>query len=351
VIAAGSTRVRLGLLRVIVFALVAASVTLTGAQQLGSDGPGWLELSRYLPFPMMLAPAVLALVLSPWLGRRWVVASAAAVLLFVTVAMGFVWHAAAPAQGSLRVMTYNTKAAQLLERSGGIAPIEREIAAHRPDIVVMQDANGIRHWRGYDPKGPLFGLAHVFAQREYAVASRWPLRDCAVVQVAAGAEPLSYARCSVDADGAAFTLVTVHFESPRLGLNAARREGADGIDAWQRNHETRLAQARALARDLAPGPLVLAGDLNAPDSSAVVGSLVALGLRDAFASAGRGYGYTYGHTLRPGFSFLRIDHILVSPDFAVRDSSVGGDDASDHRPVIADLAWRGARAPGAPPRP
>ena len=136
-----------------------------------------------------------------------------------------------------------------------------------------------------------------------------------------------------------------------MGLNAARHEGVDGIDAWQRNHETRLAQARALARDLAPGPLVLAGDLNAPDSSAVVRSLLALGLRDAFASAGRGYGYTYGHTLRPGFSFLRIDHILVSPDFAVRDSSVGGDDASDHRPVIADLAWRGVRAPAAPPRP
>ena len=293
---------------------------------------------------------MLALLLSFWLGRRWLVISATAVLLFATVAMGFVWNAQEQAAADLRIVTYNTKAAQLLERTGDIAPIEREIVGHRPDIVVMQDANGIRHWRGYNPNGPLFGLAHVFAQREYAVASRWPLRDCAVVQVAAGVEPLSYARCRVDADGAAFTLVTVHFESPRMGLNAARHEGVDGIDAWQRNHETRLAQARALARDLAPGPLIVAGDLNAPDSSAVVRTCSALGLRDAFASAGRGYGYTYGHTLRPRFSFLRIDHILVSPDFAVRDSSVGGDDASDHRPVIADLAWRGVRG-GALPRP
>jgi endonuclease/exonuclease/phosphatase family metal-dependent hydrolase len=343
--------VRLTLLRFVVFALVAASVALIGAQQLGSDGPWWLELSRYLPFPMMLAPAVLALVLSPSLGWRWLVASAAAVLLFVTVAMGLVWHAPEPAEGKLRVMTYNTKAAQLLERTGDIAALEREIVRHHADIVVMQDANGIRHWRGYDPKGPLFGLAHVFAQGEYAVASRWPLRDCAIAQVALAAEPLSYARCSVDAGGAAFTLITVHLESPRMGLNAARHEGVDGIDAWQRNHEARLAQARALARDVAPGPLVLAGDLNAPDASAVVRSLLALGLRDAFASAGRGYGYTYGHTLRPRFSFLRIDHILVSPEFEVRDSSVGGDDASDHRPVIADLAWRGARAPASAPRP
>jgi len=350
-VSAGSTGPGRALARWVVLALVVSSVALTAAQQLGDDGPWWLELSRYLPFPVTLAPAVFALLLSIWLGRRWVVASAAAVLLFVTVAMGLVWNAPEVSLGDLRVMTYNTKAAQLLERTGDIEPIEREIVAQRPDIVVMQDANGIRHRRGYDPNGPLFGLAHVFAQREYAVASRWPLRDCAVVQIAAGAEPLSYARCSVDADGAAFTLVTVHFESPRMGLNAARHEGADGIDAWRRNHETRLAQARALARELPPGPLIVAGDLNAPDSSAVVRSLLALGLRDAFASAGRGYGYTYGHTLRPGFSFLRIDHILVSADFAVRDSRVGSDDASDHRPVIAELGWRGLRAPAAPPRP
>jgi vancomycin resistance protein VanJ len=340
-------RARLSVLRLVVFVLVAASTLVTAAQQLGSDGPWWLELSRYLPFPVMAAPAALALLLSLWLGWRWIVASAAAVLLFVIVAMGFVWHAPGPAEGTLRVMTYNTKAAQLLERTGDIAALEREITGQHADIVVMQDANGIRHWRGYHPNSPLFGLAHVFAQREYAVASRWPLRDCAIVPVV-GAEPLSYARCSVAAGAATFTLISVHFESPRLGLNAARREGFDGVDAWQRNHETRLAQARALAREVAPGPLVLAGDLNAPDSSAVVRSLLSLGLRDAFASAGRGYGYTYGHTLRPAFSFLRIDHILISPEFDVHDSFVGDADGSDHRPVIADLAWRGAPAP---PRP
>ena len=145
------------LLRGVVSALVAASLAITAAQQLASDGPWWLELSRYLPFPLMLAPAVLALLLSLWLGRRWLVISATAVLLFATVAMGFVWNAQEQAPADLRIVTYNTKAAQLLERTGDIAPIEREIVGHRPDIVVMQDANGIRHWRGYDPNGPLFG--------------------------------------------------------------------------------------------------------------------------------------------------------------------------------------------------
>ena len=327
----------LRLLGLIVFVLVASSVLMTGAQQLGSDGPGWLELSRYLPFPITAAPALVALLLSLWLGRRWIAASAAALLLFVIVAMGWVWHVARPAEGSVRVMTYNTKADVLLERTGGIAALEREIVSHRADIVLMQDANGVRHWKGYDPAGPLFGLAHHFAEGQYAIASRWPLRDCATVRVEAAASPFSYVRCTVEAEGAAFTLITVHLESPRMGLVAARREGFDGIDLWQRNHEVRLAQARALAAAMAPGPLVLAGDLNAPDSSAVVRSLLSLGLRDAFASAGRGYGYTYGHTLRPAFSFLRIDHVLVSAEFDVVDAFAGGAAASDHRPVIADL--------------
>ena len=84
-------------------------------------------------------------------------------------------------------------------------------------------------------------------------------------------------------------------------------------------------------------PVILAGDLNADEHSPVVRSLLATGLRDAFGSAGLGYGYTYGHDLRPGFSFLRIDHVLVAGSIGVRDCRVGGRDGSEHRPVIADL--------------
>ena len=251
-------------------------------------------------------------------------------------------------------MTYNTKAAQLLERTGDIAPIEREIVAHRPDIVVMQDANGIRHWRGYDPKGPLFGLPYVFAQREYAVASRWPLRDCAVVQAPSptGVEPLSYARCSVDADGAAFTLVTVHFESPRMGLNAARREGVDGIDAWQRNHETRLAQARALARDLAPGPI----DRRAATSTRPTRRRWCRACsRSACATPSRApAAATATPTATPcgrGSRSCASTTSWSAPTSRCATAVVGSDDASDHRPVIADLALARRAAPAVPPRP
>ena len=61
------------------------------------------------------------------------------------------------------------------------------------------------------------------------------------------------------------------------------------------------------------------------------------GFRDAFSSAGWGYGFTHGHSLRPHFSTTRIDHILVSHELGVADCFVGGKEGSDHRPVIADL--------------
>jgi endonuclease/exonuclease/phosphatase (EEP) superfamily protein YafD len=341
-------------LRLVVALLLAPVLALTAAQQLHSDGPGWLELSRYLPPPLLVAPAVLALLPSLRLGGRWILASLATIALFATVGMGLAWPVdggSAEAPADLRVMTYNVKALQALERAGGLDALGREIARHRPDVVAMQDAGPLLHGRDPAHPGPMFGLPEVHREGQYVIASRWPLRDCAARQVGAGGDALEFMRCTVGVAGVDVVLVDAHLDSPRSGLDAARREGLDGIDVWDSNHEGRLAQARALAAALraGPRPLVLCGDLNAPDSSAVLQSLFAIGLRDAFARAGRGYGYTYGHTRRPGLSFLRIDHVLVSDDVEVVRAFAGGKDASDHRPVIADLRLQAARRLPRPP--
>jgi endonuclease/exonuclease/phosphatase family metal-dependent hydrolase len=173
------------------------------------------------------------------------------------------------------------------------------------------------------------------------VASRFALQGCTAAPIAPGGDSRQFLRCKVDVRGSALDLVTVHFQSPRDGLNAARREGLDGADDWTGNYVLRLAQSRGLARDLAGsrGPLVVAGDLNAPESSPVIQALLGIGLRDAFSIAGRGYGFTHGHSLRLRHDILRIDHILVSPEVEVLYSFVGQSDATDHRPLIADLRW------------
>jgi vancomycin resistance protein VanJ len=321
--------------------LIAALLLLTLAQQIGSVGPWWLEISRYLPYPALLAPALLALLLSCWLGWRWLIASALTLALVVTLAMGLAWGRPDGSGAPLRFMTYNVKAYRAVLRGGGFAALAHEVALQRPDIVVLQDNFGATRTQAAAmwPGGRAFGLPHVFVFEQYLIASRYPLRDCAPGRIDYRGQPHGYLRCVVDVNGVALNVVTAHFESPRSGLNAARHEGFDGAGDWQQNYEDRLGQARALAHDLRDSarPLIVAGDLNAPESSPVIRTLLGLGLRDAFSSAGRGHGYTYGHALRPGFSFLRIDHILVSPQLGVADCFAGNANASEHRPVIADL--------------
>jgi len=332
------------LLRVVVAVVIAATTLLIAAQQAVVSDNTWLELTRYLPYPLFLLPAIAALAVSFWLGRTWVVAGAANLVLLLTLGMGLQWNTGDAGAEHVRVMTYNIKLFNAVNQRDYVRALALEVARHDPDILVMQDADGLVAARSDPAKssGPVFGMPHVYAWGEFVVASRFALRDCRPGQIGPPGKGHRYVRCVVDARRTEVNLFTAHFQSPRAGLNAARREGLEGADDWQRNHQNRLAQARDLARDLAGSqrPLVVAGDLNAPESSPVLLTLLAVGLRDAFSSAGRGYGYTHGHSLRNGFDLLRIDHVLVSPDIGVTHCFVGQADASEHRPVIADLVLR-----------
>jgi vancomycin resistance protein VanJ len=336
--------------RIAVAAVIAAIVAFTAAEQVNAVGPWWLELLRYLPFPVVLVPALVALAVSFKLGLRWVLASAATVALVLTVTMGLSWHSHARAVGPddprFRVMTYNIKAYLAEHRAGGFDELAAEIASHDPDILVMQDANRALSApvRSAGSAQRLTALPNVFAADQYIVASRFELFGCRERTVGGPGQELVYVRCTVRLpNGALVQVATAHLGSPRSGLNAARREGLDGADEWQENSDHRLAQARALAADLASvdRPLIVAGDLNAIQASPVIRTMSAIGLRDAFATGGRGYGYTYGHGLKLGFSFLRIDHVLASPEIDVLGAVAGGSLASQHRPVIADLVMRG----------
>ncbi len=118
-----------------------------------------------------------------------------------------------------------------------------------------------------------------------------------------------------------------------------RRFWMRGVPAINSNVSRRLSDAESLAERVrqVQGPLIVAGDLNAPPQSLVSRRLLDTGLIDAFASSGRGYGYTFGHEELYGHSFVRIDRIFVSRHFVPVRTRVGGNTGSDHRPVVADL--------------
>lgn len=304
--------------------------------------PG-LVLINYVPFPAYLLPVVVALLASWALGWVWRVLAMACLAFTLTVLMGLAWGQPDEGHGRVRFMTYNVKAYLASKTPDGFAKLAQEINEHQPDILVLQDAQTLSSGQDGRERDPLSEVVsqrrEVFQHGQYVVASRWPLSDCRVGGIPIGGQPHGFVHCVVTAHGKRFNVVTAHFLSPRDGLNAARKEGMEGMGDWQQNMLARLQQTGMLAEHLRQmsGPIVLGGDLNAPEASAVVQTLLNTGLRDAFSSAGRGYGYTYGHALLRGLSFLRIDHVLVSHDIGVVRAFPGGAEASEHRPLIADL--------------
>jgi endonuclease/exonuclease/phosphatase family metal-dependent hydrolase len=308
--------------------------------------PVWLaELARFVPYYWMLVPGVLAAVLSMALPRWWLLLGVGNVFLLVTVTMGLQWNSPGDPDVTgthVRVLTYNVKAFQAIHRQGGFSAIEQEIRRQQPDIVALQDADGwvsARSETAPQVAPPMFGLPYVVAIGQYVVASRFPLSACVSGNIGFRAETHRYLRCEVRIGATQVQLVTVHFVSPRAALVATRKQLVHGLDAWRVNLADRLFQSRALLTDLShlPRPLILMGDFNAQEGSLVLETLKQAGLRDTFSKAGRGYGYTHGHSLDKGLDLLRIDHVLVSPEVHVVTSAVGGGEASEHNPVVADL--------------
>src|SRR5262249_4201604 len=81
-------------------------------------------------------------------------------------------------------------------------------------------------------------------------------------------------------------------------------------------------------------PTIVFGDMNATPNAAALGPLLAR-FTDAWTSSAEP-GLTYPAD-KPA---ERIDYVLVSRGFSVRAARVPETEASDHRPVVVDLALR-----------
>ena len=325
------------LARVAITLVAGGMVLLAAGYQIGPEAFWLVALAQYVPYPLFLVPSFAALGLSLTLGWRWRLSAFLGFLLALTSITGLEFNQTRVGPDQIRVMTYNVKDYITIRRENGLSDIASEVSRHDPDIVVLQDARRVAD----DPQTlrSMFAGRQTFAFGQYVVASRFPLRDCARREIPFREEPHTYVSCVVTANGMDFGLITAHFLTPRAGLTATRHNPLAGISEWKQNIADRLSQAGRMAEDLRslPRPTIVAGDLNAPDTSLVVRALLDEGLRDAFSVAGFGYGHTWGHSLRFRLSFLRIDHILVSPEFVVTSCFVGGALGSEHRPVIADL--------------
>jgi endonuclease/exonuclease/phosphatase (EEP) superfamily protein YafD len=315
------------------YTALVATIAVTMA--MGPERWWWAGVNMFLPQLLWAGPGLVVVPLALWRARRWAWLPAAAMLWVAGPLMGFTWSTTrtAPAGTSLRVMTYNV---QLWQRAN-VAAIISEIRNAAPDILCLQDARGAS--RGQ--VGPFLKGWYVESAGQYVIASKFPFVDSAVGDISYRGEGHTYLRARVDAGGKIITVVNAHFVTPRDALTVLRtdRFGRAAVQIIERNLSDRITQARAVAEDArhVAGPLIAAGDLNAPPPALASRALADVGLVDTFARSGRGYGYTFGHTLLVRQSFLRIDRILASEHFFLVRTTVGGAEGADHRPVIADM--------------
>ena len=296
----------------------------------------WLGgVTMFLPQILWAVPALVLVPLALWRARRWAWLPAFAVLWVAGPLMGLCWSTerAAPAGTTLRVMTYNV---QLWQRRN-VPTILNEILEADPDVLCLQDARGASSGR----VGAFFKGWHLASAGQYVIASKFPIVDTDVGDISYDGETHTYLRARIDVAGRHVAIFNAHFVTPRDALNPLRSPSLwrVGISEMRRNAAQRLRQASQLAEDSRgiTGPLVIAGDLNAPPASLVTRMLTDRGFVDVFSASGRGYGYTFGHTLLIGRPFLRLDRILASHHFVPLRAWAGGAAGSDHRPVIVDM--------------
>lgn len=287
----------------------------------------------YTPQWLWAIPGVVLLPFFLWRARKWVWIPLLGLLWVAGPMMGYSWGGSADpgSKVPIKVMTWNIQ----WWRSASVSSVAAEILREDPDILCLQDARGVVEG---GIKEPLKGYK-VAAFGQYVIASKLKITNSTVGDISYRGERHTYLRAVIDANGRSITVCTAHFTTPRDGLSGIRHFSRASIGSIERNLQDRLIQAEAISRDVRKihGSVIVTGDLNAPIQSLACRKLLNLGLRDSFGLAGRGYGYTYGHTMRFGRSFVRIDHILASEDLRPVRCEVGQTTVSDHRPVIAEF--------------
>jgi endonuclease/exonuclease/phosphatase (EEP) superfamily protein YafD len=287
----------------------------------------------YLFVPLPLAGLAAVLAGSPW---RWALAAqtAAAALVWVYFFGGLFVPRLPAVEASgprLRVLTSN-----LLGFNEDTALTLAALRASNADVIALQELNPavaaalqteLRAEYPYQVLDPREGWSGG------GVISRYPLQPTGETLGAAwlGTPQI----LALDVEGLSVTLVRFHAHSG-LGRVAQREAAARAIAEYAAAH---------------PGPLIVAGDLNATGLS-TAHALITRALGDAWETAGWGLGHTFPGAASPGSSrprvlgllvpkwLIRIDYVFYSDALVPLSARIGPwDGVSDHRPVLVEFGF------------
>jgi endonuclease/exonuclease/phosphatase family metal-dependent hydrolase len=238
-----------------------------------------------------------------------------------------------PTPVTLRVVCYNIHHGEGLDGRLDLERIAALITAQRADLVALQEVErGTQRTARRDLPAELARLTGLTARfdrnipyqgGEYgtAILSRYPIRRAAHVPLTmvGPGEQRGVQQVWLDVAGTEVLFLNTHLDH--------RREPAE--------RERSVGEIRALVTAAGSLPVIVAGDFNAvPDSRAI--ATMREFLTDAWTVAGRGPGFTIP-VRQPN---RRIDYVWVSPHLTPVRMEVLSSEASDHLPIVAELALR-----------
>ena len=204
-----------------------------------------------------------------------------------------------------------------------------------PDIIVLQEKGLEPIFSDIQkalPEHKLYG-AH---KNSSVVISNMPFEEMPLKEKV---NNLHVAKYKIKVDEFDIILLGVHLVTPRGGIQALLDEGITGVPEMQRITGLQSSVSSLASRETADDSnILIAGDFNMTVNHPFYARDWSR-FKNSFSEKGKGFGFTkYLNYLR-----VRIDHILCDSDWQVLKAWVGPSMDSDHRPVIADLKFRGEK--------
>jgi endonuclease/exonuclease/phosphatase family metal-dependent hydrolase len=240
------------------------------------------------------------------------------------------------ASNVFRVMTWNIHHGEGLDRNVDLERIASLIRTQQVDIVALQEVDkGVQRTKGHDlpaELATLSGMSVVFSNNysfqggEYgnAILSRFPILSASNLhyQKVNETEQRGLLQAVVEVRGRKVVIFDTHLDHRRPD------------DARWSN----VAEIEEALQGIGAVPVLICGDFNSPPEGRVYERLGET-LVDAWATAGNGRGFTIPAE-KPD---RRIDYIWIRKDSGLVPGKVWVPEsvASDHRPVVAEIQFKG----------
>jgi vancomycin resistance protein VanJ len=313
----------------------AAIVVLYFMARLTGYAENWLVDALSYVLPLFLLLSILHLPGAIWRRSKFLASAMALPLVVFGILYGpsYLPRLASKEVGpSFTVMSYNLWAGNYQYES-----IVGAINEMDPDVVGLQEfteriANEIQNDLA------LRYPYHVIDGGQ-AVFSRFPIVDREILLIGDERAPIPVQHIVLDVNGRQIELVNAHPHSPQLmasrflGLRLGYPSGL--VNRW-RDLEVREMMS---AVEKIEGPLIVLGDFNLTDLQVVYGEMTQV-LLDAHREAGYGLGFTRTPVRGIGPATWRIDFVFYTPELTALSTRTGDFAGSDHRPVVAELAFR-----------